>query len=143
MYYHYTKLQHAISIIQNLEVKLSLADTINDPFDIKNDIIYDDESDPDRKELRACLENYFKKKYGNKSFNIEIIIENFDGYLSNFNERIRDGLNEYGFFCTLRSCENLQMWSYYAEKHAGVVIEFNQSNHLFRNGNKIIYPEKQ
>ena len=118
--YKYTSADAALKILSTSQIRFSSPETFNDPFEVTPpvQIIRCSQGSKEILDQINCTENHIK--------NI-------------FNSVGKDILSALKFFCLSRTKDSILMWSHYADMHKGVVIEFNTSNDIIKNAEKVIY----
>lgn len=127
--YHYTTTENAIKILNECQLKCSKYPTLNDPFDIGKDIIYDPK-DPSGKIFKNAAQNNEELKLKNPLFVQMISIISAIETLKVLKKNIEDShfsnmIKNTPFVCFSKKNDIPLLWAHYGEKYAGVVLEFD------------------
>ena len=120
LYKYYAYNEYSLSVLINKEIWVSKPESFNDPFDCRIDL--EDSTD----------EKLSKKLLGN----ISLDPKKFDTvkhYASKGVNSLKEiWLKKAGIFSMSENCENILMWSHYADEHRGFCVEFvrNADNEL-------------
>jgi DUF2971 family protein len=149
--FRYYKAEHALLVLNDLEIRTSIPNTLNDPFELSPNI---DLSQFTQKKCEAFLradhqvEHWYERegrKFGftsRKAYkrhylkdiprraaellpkvpkNVEVVRKNF---ADDFSRRWR-------LVCASQIPDSILMWSHYAANHTGIVLEFDTSEQPF------------
>lgn len=120
--YHYTSFENAVKILSNGTLYFSNPQKFNDPFDCNENLINTRLS---RKGVTEFVERNFKELDNSKK---EKLINHLIGEkkLSNkISTSLTHNKKKIGVSCFSKICDNILMWSHYANKHKGVCIGFD------------------
>jgi len=138
-----------IDILEKETIKFSTASKLNDPFEMRPRF------SPSMEAIRNQWREWLKKKYASLPSNYKISWPEFEraaeqkngtweermplieeDYGHRLPERYHDAANStIGILCLSEHTagpDNLLMWAHYAQRHTGLVFQFNTDNDFFR-----------
>jgi len=137
--YHYTRIDRFFyENLINGTVWFSSPLEINDPYDCQPPLIYGQKSSTF---LMGKFYDEMKKREGMEDVLLGTSREEFLREWKNkpveWEQRIQGGIQnhinkEFALFCLTKRPDSIRMWSHYANKHKGVVLEFNFNEFLFK-----------
>ena len=136
---HYTKARWAPIILRDLQLKVSSAHTLNDPFEVSPKVdpkfyqnaapILFREADNTREAFRL-----YGAKWGYSDFRvfeldasnwIPRLVDNIPLNVAAAQENFAEKFSAYfRLFFASKTSDSILMWSHYGEHHTGVVVEF-------------------
>jgi hypothetical protein len=149
--FRYYKAEQALSVLNDLEIRTSIPNTLNDPFELSPNI---DPSQFTRKRCEAFLRNdhnvqmWYEREGRQRGFTSKKAFKRW--YLKDIPrraaellpkvpsnvERVRgnfanDFSKHWRLLCASRTANSILMWSHYAANHTGIVIEFDTQEEPF------------
>src|SRR5438552_1796090 len=161
--FRYYRAEHALSVLENLEIRTSIPNTLNDPFELSPNIdptqftqlrceaFLRKDNNIDEAYLREGRQRGFTNKKAFKRWYLKDISRraaallpkvptNVERVRSNF---LNDFSNRWRLICGSRVADSILMWSHYAQNHSGIVIAFDTDQPPFSQiGEDYILPVK-
>jgi Protein of unknown function (DUF2971) len=158
--FRYYKAEHALLVLSDLEIRTSIPNTLNDPFELSPNIdpsqftqkmceraLSNDYNVDDAYYREAAVRGFTNKKAFKRWYlkevprraaellpkvpqNVETVRKNF---ADSFSKRWR-------LVCASRVSDSILMWSHYAADHTGVVIEFDTGEQPFSQLDDLTFP---
>lgn len=159
--YRYYKAVHALSVLTDLEIRTSVPNTLNDPFELSPNI---DACQFTQSRCEAFLraehniEMWYQREGRSRGFTSKKqfkrwylkdiprraaeLLPNVPKNVEEARVKFADTFSKYWrLICASRVHDSILMWSHYADNHAGVVIEFTTTESPFSEiGNDFILP---
>ena len=130
--YKYMSLDSFIEMITQHTLYFATPITYNDPFDTKADICCEASFED--------IRTFWNNKYNNNE--IEQIINKPNLVKKLANEAFIDNLSGFRVCCFSQICDNILMWSHYADMHKGVCVKFDRKKDgLFDSATTIYYKD--
>jgi Protein of unknown function (DUF2971) len=143
--------EHTISNLSDCKIWLSKPQSFNDPYDCDIRIERERFSDEDLAQLAPVWRERVQQLYGmsNSDFDSRYVDNGrpnaeFGRALENaattvFDTERRKMRCEFGVACFSAKCDDLLMWSHYADGHRGICLEFDASFHPFSTALRVRY----
>jgi hypothetical protein len=128
LYKYSSNIEHIKCLLLDSDFYLSSCISFNDPFDTTAQIILDDDVLNLRKRFDEILKNKsptlnYKKRQQEVTNMVIKYKADPESVLRIFNKNTQNN----GVFCLTEDPRNILMWSHYANKHEGVVLQFDIS----------------
>lgn len=157
---YYSEAEHALAVLRDLEIRTSIPNTLNDPFELSPKVdaaqftvrrlesFLRQDSEIDRwYQIEGRQRGFTSKKQFKRSYlkdvprraaklivnvpkNVEAVRQNF---LNSFSEKWR-------LICASRVRDSILMWSHYGKNHTGIVVEFNTDAPPFDHMTRSVFP---
>lgn len=137
---------HGLTILRNLELKITPPNQFNDPFEFTPKIIYSDRVSYakralDREDVHKWLYQLYLKsnfrgsfdEYQKKSIDILIQAPEHTSPLVE-KEFLCEVGKRYGILCLSKNRDSILMWGHYCDKLLGIVIGFDKASAIFKQG---------
>jgi Protein of unknown function (DUF2971) len=157
--FRYYRAEHALSVLNDLEVRTSIPNTLNDPFELSPNI------DPSQFTQQRCeaflrqdhnVEMWYQREGRQRGFTNKKAFKHW--YLKDISrraaallpkvprnvERVRknfanDFSEKWRLICGSCIPESILMWTHYAANHSGIVLEFDTEEPPFSKLGKYIF----
>ena len=160
LFRYYNKAEHALSVLNDLEIRTSIPNSLNDPFELSPNI------DPLQFTQKRCetllrndhnVEMWYQREGKRRGFTskkafkrwylkdisrraaalLPKVPSNVEGVRQNF----ADGFSRHWrLVCVSRIADSILMWSHYAANHTGIVLEFETDEEPFCQFTDMILP---
>lgn len=136
---------HTNRIITHNELWFDLPRNFNDPFDCKPPADFSGTATDWKKSLKHFYGKLSPQISDEMIGQIYNLIYTFgDGSNRKIEEIFRNNVYknlQHGIFCLTEDCDNILMWSHYAENHSGICLgfEFDLTNSFYVGGDPIRY----
>jgi Protein of unknown function (DUF2971) len=115
--------EHTSRILTHNEIYFAKCSEFNDPFDCRFHISVDGDFNTHKAILRQHNPNLSEEKIDIQTRK-DLQPENIRKREQKLNNNIRRKNEKYGIFSMSAKCDNLLMWSHYADCHRGICIKF-------------------
>jgi hypothetical protein len=158
--FRYYKAEHALLVLNDLEIRTSIPNTLNDPFELSPNI---DASQFTQKKCETFLRadhnidmwyeregrkfGFTSKKAYKRHYRKDIprraaellpkVPENVETVRKNFAD---DFSRRWRLVCASHVSDSILMWSHYAANHTGIVIEFDTDEQPFSQLDHLTFP---
>jgi hypothetical protein len=143
--FRYYKAEHALRVLSDLEIRTSIPNTLNDPFELSPNMDASQFTQRWCESLLRC-DNMIQKSYqsegrhrgftGKKAFKrwylkdlshrASELLPVLPGNVERVRKEFADDFSKrYRLVCASRIADSILMWSHYAANHTGVVIQFD------------------
>lgn len=157
---YYSEAEHALAVLRDLEIRTSIPNTLNDPFELSPTI---DAAQFTQRRLEAALRQDWKvdklyqqegrrfgftSKKAYKRYYLKDLPQRVAKLLANVPknaEAVRSGFanlfsKRWRLICASRARDSILMWSHYGKNHTGIVVEFDTDAPPFDHMAASVFP---